>query len=209
MVFCLLIGDSHIPHRAKEIRKEILHELDELTSEQLFDYTFFTGDIIKAPNFIQFLKRRTEKTFFGVVGNMDYYNGNRNYPLYQELNLLLDSNKEFNIGLTHGAQIQPRGDHNQLEQLAIEKNSNILISGHTHKEEVYLTKKGILLINPGSVTGAWSFIASGIPSFSVVRINKQISNIQVSLYQLNIKNDEISKLDSYFVFENNKIQYKY
>ena len=209
MVLCLVIGDSHIPFRKKEISEIILNELDKLTTEQLFDYTFFTGDIIKAPNFIQFLNRRTEKNLFTVVGNMDYYYGNRNAPIYQELDLFLNSNKKLNIGLTHGAQIHPRGDHNQLEQFAIEKGNNILISGHTHKEDVFLTKKGILLINPGSVTGAWSFIASGIPSFSVIRINKQSNDIQVSLYQLNIKNDEISKLDSYFVFEKDNIQYKY
>ena len=209
MVLCLVIGDSHIPFRKKEISEIISNELDELITEKLFDYTFFTGDIIKAPNFIQFLNRRTEKNLFTVVGNMDYYYGNRNAPKYQELKILLDNKKKLCFGLTHGAQIQPRGDRSQLERLAIEKAINILISGHTHKEDVYLTKRGILLINPGSVTGAWSFIASGIPTFSVIRIKKQSSDIQVSLYQLNIKNNEISKLDSYFIFENNKIQYKY
>ena len=209
MVLCLLIGDSHIPYRAKEISQSILNRLDDLTTDQLFDYAFFTGDVIKAPDFIKFLERRTEKKFFIVVGNMDYYYGNRNAPIYQELKILFNNNDKLSIGLTHGAQIRPRGDHYQLEQLAIEKDNNILISGHTHKEEVYLTKKGITLINPGSVTGVWSFIASGIPSFSVIRINKQSGDIQVSLYQLNIKNDKITKLDSYFVFENDKIQYKY
>ena len=209
MVLCLLIGDSHLPYRAKDVSEIILNELDEMTTEQLFDHTFFTGDAIKAPDFMKFLERRTEKNFFIVLGNMDYYYGNRISPEYHELNILLNSNNKLNIGLIHGAQIRPRGDHSQLESLAIEKANNILISGHTHKEEVFLTKKGILLINPGSVTGAWSFISSGIPSFSAIRINKQNNDIQVSLYQLNTKNNEISKLDSYYIFENNRIHYKY
>jgi putative phosphoesterase len=208
MVLCLLIGDSHIPYRAKEVSQQILKKLDALTTRQLFDYTFFTGDVINAPNFIKFLRRRTENDFFVVVGNMDYYYGNRDAPLYQEVDILLNSNK-LKVGLTHGAQIRPRGDHTQLEQLAIEKGDNILISGHTHKEDVFLTKKGILLINPGSITGAWSFVASGIPTFSVIRIDPQKKDIDVSLYQLNIKNNKISKLDSYFIFENNEIKYKY
>ena len=207
-MLCLLIGDSHIPYRAKEISQQILKKLDALTTKQLFDYTFFTGDVINAPNFIKFLRRRTENDFFVVVGNMDYYYGNRDAPLYQEVDILLNSNK-LKIGLTHGAQIRPRGDHTQLEQLAIEKGDNILISGHTHKEEVFLTKKGILLINPGSITGAWSFVASGIPTFSIIRIDTQEKNVDVILYQLNMKNNKISKQDSYFIFENDKIQYKY
>lgn len=204
----LVLGDSHIPRRAKEVSQQILKKIDALTTNQLFDYTFFTGDVINAPDFIKFLRRNTENDFFAVVGNMDYYNGNREAPIYQELDILLNS-KKLKIGLTHGAQIRPRGDHSQLEQLAIEKGNIILISGHTHKEEVFLTKKGILLINPGSVTGAWSFIASGIPTFSIIRIDTHTQNIDVSLYQLNLKNNQISKLDSYFIFENNKIQYKY
>ena len=210
MVLCLLIGDSHIPYRKKNVSEIILNKLDDLTTNELFDYTFFTGDIVKAPNFIHFLKRRTEKNFFVVVGNMDYYYGNRDAPIYQELKILLENNKnELIIGLTHGAQIRPRGDHNQLEQFAIEKANNILISGHTHKEEVYLTKKGILLINPGSVTGAWSFLASSIPSFSILIINEDTKDITVSLYQIDIKSDKIYELESHFIINNNQIRYKF
>ena len=132
-----------------------------------------------------------------------------NSPIYQKLDIFFEDKDKVSIGLTHGSQIKPRGNHIQLEDLAINKKNNIIVTGHTHKEEIFLTSNGILLINPGSVTGAWSFIASGIPTFSIIRIDTHTQNIDVSLYQLNLKNNQISKLDSYFIFENNKIQYKY
>jgi putative phosphoesterase len=109
------------------------------------------------------------------------------------------------IGLTHGAQVEPRGDLSQLENLAIEKRYNILISGHTHREEVFLTKKGILLINPGSVTGAWSFVASKNPSFIVLRVNENSKEIQVSLFQLNAQIGEIKESKLHFIFKEYKI----
>ena len=171
-----------------------------------FDYIFFTGDLIKAPEFIDFLNQRTNKDIFIVIGNMDFYGGNRDAPVYQELKIpFYDEN--ITIGLTHGAQIQPRGDHLQLETLAIEKNFNILIIGHTHKEELFLTKNGILLLNPGSVTGAWSFVASGIPSFITLNIQSKTREIDVNLFQLEKNN--INVLSSYYLFKNNRIDYKF
>ncbi|MFW9820672.1 MAG: YfcE family phosphodiesterase, partial [Candidatus Thorarchaeota archaeon] len=165
MMRILCIGDAHVPVRAKDLPIQIYEKLDELTEESLFHYTFFTGDLINFPKLIDFLNQKTKRTLFNVIGNMDYYYGNRDSPNYQKLVISFEDNDEVILGLTHGAQINPRGDHDQLEVLAQEKGYTILVSGHTHKEEVFLTRKGILLINPGSVTGAWSFVASGIPSF--------------------------------------------
>ena len=203
---CLLIGDSHIPKRAKSVPDKIIDKLEELTNAELFDYTFFTGDLIKAPEFIKFLERitKTSKNLFFVIGNMDYYGGNRNSPVFQELKLLFPDDINITVGLTHGAQIQPRGDYMQLESLAIEKSSNILISGHTHKEEIFLTDK-VLLLNPGSVTGAWSFVASGIPSFMVLKIKEDTKEINLSLFQLDKKTQKISELKSYFIFKDNRV----
>ena len=140
---------------------------------------------------------------------MDYFAGNRDAPIYQELMLSFSNKEKITIGLTHGSQIKPRGDHSQLEKLAIKMKYNILISGHTHKEEIFLTKNGILLLNPGSVTGAWSFVASRIPSFILVHINEIKKDINVNLIQFNSKSDKISEYKSYFIFKNNQIHYKY
>ena len=210
MVRCLVIGDSHIPRRAKSVPDEIIDKLNELTIQKSFDYTFFTGDLITAFDFIDFLNSKTLNDVFIVIGNMDYYGGNKNAPDYQKLEVDFLGNEKLTIGLTHGHRIEPRGDHSQLEYLAIsDKRYNILISGHTHKEEIFLTNKGILLLNPGSVTGAWSFIASGIPSFIIIQINEETKEIDVTLLQLDKRSKNFDELKSYFIFENNIIQYRY
>jgi putative phosphoesterase len=202
MIYLLAIGDAHIPHRAREIPSKIYEKLDTLTREHLFNYTFFTGDVIDAPQFLDFLKLRTKQDFFRVIGNMDYYGGNRDAPVFQKLKL----SNQLSIGMTHGSQISPRGDHGQLEILAMENDYNILISGHTHKEEITLTKNGILLINPGSVTGAWSFVASQIPSFTVIDVNENADQIKVILYRLNVGENTISETQDYFRFDGNAIK---
>jgi len=201
----LIIGDSHIPSRTTKIPDEICSKIKELTKLELFNYTFFTGDLIKYPELIEFLNSKTAKDVFIVVGNMDYFEGNRNLPVYQELNLPLGK-VYLKIGLIHGAQIEPRGDRMQLEDLAIEKGDQILISGHTHKEDVFLTEKGILLLNPGSSTGAWSFIASGVPSFIVLFVEDKSKEISASLFQLDRNSHNIKESKFRFKLKNNKVQ---
>ncbi|MFX1308693.1 MAG: YfcE family phosphodiesterase [Promethearchaeota archaeon] len=202
----MCIGDSHVPIRAKDLPAQICKQIDESTQTELYDYTFFTGDLINFPKFIDFLKQKTKKrTIFRVIGNMDYYYGNRDSPNYQKLDISLKDNDKITLGLTHGDQIKPRGDHSQLENLAIENEYNILVSGHTHKEEVFLTKKGILLINPGSVTGAWSFVASGVPSFIELYINENNKSIIINLFQFDKQSREIAVSQSNFTLKDNRI----
>jgi putative phosphoesterase len=205
MVRILCIGDSHIPNRAKEIPERIYDELDTLTKDRLFDFTLFTGDVIKFPKLLGYLNLKTNKNLYVVMGNMDYHYGNRDAPLHQKLVIPFEDNEKIILGLTHGAQISPRGDHSQLETLAIEKKYNLLVSGHTHKEEIYLTEKGILLINPGSVTGAWSFVASGIPSFIELKINESTKEISIDLIQIDKRSREIITLKSNYFFRDNRV----
>ena len=98
MKYLLAIGDSHIPRRAKEVPPKIYEKLEEIAGNHLFDYTFFTGDVIDAPQFLDFLKLKTRLDFFRVVGNMDYYGGNRDAPVFQKLDLFLPN--KLTIGLT-------------------------------------------------------------------------------------------------------------
>ena len=208
MIKLLAIGDSHLPRRAKSVPDQIIKKLEHLVEIEKFDYTFFTGDVVNAPKFMNFLNLITKRNLFVVIGNMDYYGGNRDAPVYRSLNISMGINDNLIVGLTHGHQISPRGDHSQLELIAIEKSFNVLISGHTHKEEIFLQKE-ILLLNPGSVTGAWSFVASGNPSFITLNIIKKTGEINVVLYQYDIRAARFKDLKSYFVFENNKIRHKY
>ncbi|MBA7562738.1 hypothetical protein ES708_04391 [subsurface metagenome] len=208
MIKLLAIGDSHIPRRAKSVPDQIIKKLEQLVELEKFDYTFFTGDVVNAPKFMNFLNLITKRNLFVVIGNMDYYGGNRDAPVYQDLNISMGNNDNLIVGLTHGHQVSPRGDRSQLELIAFEKSFNILISGHTHKEEIFL-QKDILLLNPGSVTGAWSFVASGNPSFITLSITGKMGEINVVLYQYDIRAAKLKDLKSYFVFENNKIRHKF
>ncbi|UCD01634.1 MAG: YfcE family phosphodiesterase [Promethearchaeota archaeon] len=204
----LCIGDSHVPIRANDLPGQIYNKINELTETKLFDYTLFSGDVINFPEFLDFLNKKTKRNLFRVIGNMDYYYGNRDSPTFQKLDIFFEDKHKFTIGLTHGSQIKPRGDHSQLENLAIEKYYNILVSGHTHKEEVFLTNKGILLINPGSVTGAWSFVASGIPTFIELYVDEKTKEITVNLYQIDKKTRQITDFVYYFILKNKQIQKK-
>jgi len=179
--------------------------LNELSETELFDFTLFSGDVIKFPKLLSYLGLKTKEEVLVVMGNMDYYSGNRDAPIYQQVVINFEDNDRIVVGLTHGTQISPRGDHMQLEILAIKRNYNILISGHTHKEEISLTEKGILLINPGSVTGAWSFVASRLPSFIELNINEKTKEIHGNLFQFDKRSREIVVLKSNYIFKNNHI----
>ena len=208
MVRILCIGDSHIPFRIKDLPMQIYNKINNLTSTELFDYTFFTGDLINFPELLDFLNQRTKRSLFKVIGNMDYYYGNRDSPTYQKLDVSFEDNDKITLGLTHGAQIRPRGDHDQLEILAQENGYTILVSGHTHKEEIFLTNKGILLINPGSVTGAWSFVASGIPSFIELSIDEKTKKVVINLFQVDKSTRKIMLSEFDFTLKDNQIYKK-
>jgi len=209
MVRILCIGDSHVPIRAKDLPMQIYDKINEITESELFDYTFFTGDLINFPKFLNFLNQKTKRSLFKVIGNMDYYYGNRDLPNYQKLDIFFEDDNKITLGLTHGAQIRPRGDHDQLENLAQKNGYTILVSGHTHKEEVFLTSEGILLINPGSITGAWSFVASGVPSFIEIYVDDRDKDICIKLFQFDKKRREVNVLEIYFTMKNNQIYKKY
>ena len=206
MVRCLIIGDTHIPRRAKDVDYRIYDKLTELAKDNPFDFTLFTGDEIKAPRFIGFLESKTKTKLYRVIGNMDYFDGHRDSPLYADLYIYFSDDTKITIGLTHGAQIEPRGDHKQLKALAIEKSYNILISGHTHHDNVRRTKNGVLLLNPGSVTGAWSFVASGIPSFMTLDINERDKSIMLILFKLERRSGQINEDKYNYVYFKNQIQ---
>ncbi len=206
MIKILAIGDSHIPRRAKNIPIQICEVLEKSVLNGKFDYTFFTGDVVKAPRFMNYLKKITKNEVLAVIGNMDYYGGNRNAPIHQHIQISLETKENLIVGSTHGHQINPRGDQAQLETLAIDNIYNVLISGHTHKEEVVLTNIGVLLLNPGSVTGAWSFVASRNPSIIVLFLDEKTGEIDVSLHQYEIRSSELREKKYSFIFKNKTIQ---
>ncbi|MHA1252951.1 MAG: YfcE family phosphodiesterase [Candidatus Helarchaeota archaeon] len=172
----LVIGDFHYPDRAN-----YPSDIFEYLKGEIFDIVLCTGDLTD-PKILEELKK------FGKVkivqGNMDWRVKHTNKQILRI--------KDLRIGLIHGHQVRPRGDINKLFKLAKNLDVNILISGHTHAQSI-IKKDNIILINPGSATGAWSFVADGIPSFVIMEINKDRIIIEkIRLINNNFERDHLS-----------------
>lgn len=85
----------------------------------------------------------------------------------------------------------PWGDPNALAIVQRQLDVDILISGHTHKNEVNECE-GKWYINPGSVTGAYSTITPDVvPSFILLAI--QGSKVITYVYELHGDQVDVSK----------------
>jgi putative phosphoesterase len=74
---------------------------------------------------------------------------------------------QFKVGLIHGHQVVPWGDANSLAMIQRQLDVDILISGHTQKNEVS-EHEGKWFINPGSITGAYRLVALCLFLFDLV-----------------------------------------
>ncbi len=169
----LLIGDTHIPSRAKEIDQRIT---EKIRSEGV-DYLLCTGDLTDE-SVIDFYRDICSDCSLHVVsGNMDHL------PLRRKDEIEVGN---LRIGLIHGDGIYPRGDVKKLSDVAERMDVDILVSGHTHRpmiEEVRIGMKKVLLLNPGSATGAWGGSSSGgKPSFIILEVDDE--HIRIRLFEL-------------------------
>ncbi|MFX1487469.1 MAG: YfcE family phosphodiesterase [Promethearchaeota archaeon] len=163
----LVLGDFHMPERAKEIPRIIW----DFISKQEFDLIFCTGDLTNKSVLTQLEYLGPVKA---VRGNMDYLD----LPDHQIAEI-----GDFRIGMIHGHVVHPRGNLKQLFSIARRMKVDILVTGHTHSE--FLEKiENIIIMNPGSCTGAWGGgNYSGIPSFMTIEVKKE-KRLRIELYQL-------------------------
>lgn len=180
----LVLGDHHIPNRANFIPEKFRRML--------------------VPNKMQHI------ICTGNVGSKDQYNELRNlapnlHVVAGDSECVDDSSQmsfadtrvvqvgEFRIGLIHGHQVLPCGDHLALASIRRKLNVDILVSGHTHKNEV-VEHEGFFHINPGSITGAYSpFQEKVIPSFILLAV--QGANVVCYVYELIDDELEVSKTE--------------
>ncbi|MHA1791398.1 MAG: YfcE family phosphodiesterase [Promethearchaeota archaeon] len=204
----LIIGDFHVPDRAPEIPISLLNLVNE---NARYDAVACTGDLTKVKIIEPILNLWSDRKYV-VLGNMDYYSRNTKYfpreQVFSTENDIADRTP-IKIGVVHGHDIHPRGE---LEKLAVKSdklNVDVLISGHTHALSVDLvsTPKGrtVLLINPGSATGAWSFVASMKPSFIIMHAKAVKGGVEIKLkcFELDKYNDLIEELT--FLHDGNSI----
>jgi vacuolar protein sorting-associated protein 29 len=98
---------------------------------------------------------------------------------------------QFKIGITHGHQVVPWGDPHSLAMLQRQLDVDILVTGHTHKNEVN-EFEGKWFINPGSITGAYSTLTSEVtPSFILLAV--QGSKVVTYVYELRGDQVDVSK----------------
>lgn len=164
----LLIGDFHIPSRARKIPKPILNKI----REEKFDLILCTGDLTD---------QSVVKLLMGF-GKLHMVRGNMDYLTYPEEYRVRIEN--FTVGLTHGDHVYPRGDVHRLARFAMRRGVDVLIYGHTHHPSIneVTAEEGqrILLLNPGSATGVWSGGgAVGNPSFMMLEVKGSEAIVRV------------------------------
>jgi len=130
-----VVSDSHVPTRAEKIPEPIREKMKEA------DLIVHAGDFAEKPVY-NGIDEYGE--LIAVKGNCDFFDL-PNSETFQR------NNTEF--GVYHGTGINPRGDHETLQKIATEDlEADILITGHTHQEELTELENCIIL-NPGSCTG--------------------------------------------------------
>jgi len=137
----VIFSDSHIPRRAKELPAQFLKDAEKS------DLAVFLGDAT-SKLVIEEVRERVDIVY--VIGNMDHFDG-------PEIRTVEIGGKR--IGLLHGHQFG-RGDYSSIQAFAKQHNWDAVFTGHTHR----FFFNGYVL-NPGSVTGAYSVMADGIPSY--------------------------------------------
>ena len=108
-------------------------------------YIFFAGDLVTL-KVVEDLEANTSAEIICVYGNMDKHEVKKKYPRVAEAEIL-----GYKIKMAHMLHLIPYK----------KENLDIVIHGHTHKEEVSQYGKTVL-INPGSGTGAGNYRARSI-----------------------------------------------
>jgi len=168
----LVFGDTHMPTR----RSSIPSEFFEYIAATDYDLAFVTGDLVREPDMRAALPPLPRTIM--VRGNMDYSSSSESF--HRELSL-----EAFNILLIHGTQLRPRGNIEQLWEIADNIGAHVTIYGHTHKAAIDLHKSKLFL-NPGTLSGASSG-GGGRTDASFMELALKKNLIDVVLFKTNWK----------------------
>mmetsp|Transcript_31108 Transcript_31108/g.54650 ORF Transcript_31108/g.54650 Transcript_31108/m.54650 type:complete len:196 (+) Transcript_31108:34-621(+) len=167
-----VLGDMCIPDRVDKIPAEIENLIKEANNKP--KYVLCTGNLSSITP-LRWLQSISAPIMHIVRGDLD--DDKQQNPFEKKIRI-----GNFDIGLIHGHQIVPWGDAESLGALQRKMGVDVLISGHTHQAEV-LEYENRLLLNPGSITGAFNAITTkATPSFIVLSIEKSVMDIY--LYEL-------------------------
>ncbi len=139
MKHVLVFGDAHIPSRRDSIPPEFFDHIQQTK----YDLALVTGDLVRESD-LRAAMPPLPKCHI-VTGNMDY---GSSYDFHEAIRI-----ENLGFLLIHGTQLRPRGNIDQLWQIAVQMDLDVAIHGHTHKEEIKL-HRGKLVLNPGTISGA-------------------------------------------------------
>ena len=181
----LLLGDLHIPHRSTGIPDKFRRML----VPNKMQHVICTGNAGCAETYEQL--RSLAPNIHIVSGDFEAMpcgGGSVSYPETKVIQV-----GQFRIGVIHGHQVIPWGDHKSLEMIRRKLDVDILVNGHTHKQEV-VKHEGFFHINPGSITGAYSSVERKVtPSFILLAI--QGTKVVCYVYELIDGEVDVSKTE--------------
>jgi len=99
----------------------------------------------------------------------------------------------FRIGVIHGHQIVPHGSHDAKARMRRKLNVDILVTGHSHQNEVVL-RDGFYHINPGSISGASSAFSREVTA-SFILLAIQDNKLVCYVYELLDGEVQVSKTE--------------
>lgn len=179
----LVLGDMHIPHRASAIPEKFKRML----VPNKMQHVICTGNLGSKKNYDSL--RDLAPNVHVVSGDVEY-SGPQATPFPETC---VVSVGEFRIGVIHGHQAIPWGDHMALSMWRRKLGCDVLISGHTHNNEV-VEQEGFYHINPGSITGAYSpTMPDVVPSFVLLAV--QGAKVVCYVYELVDGEVDVSKTE--------------
>lgn len=132
----LLIADTHIPTRARDIPAEVWEAVDEA------DVVLHAGDWM-APEFASRLADRCTR-LVGVYGNNDGPELRQRFPEIAEVEL-----DGMRIAMVHETGAAKGRESRSAQRFP---NSDVLVFGHSHIPWDSTASNGLRLLNPGSPT---------------------------------------------------------
>ncbi|KAH7818200.1 Vacuolar protein sorting 29B (Vps29B) [Monocercomonoides exilis] len=165
----LVCGDFHIPHRAIDIPARF----KTLLVPGKIQHVLCTGNLCTKETF-DYLKTLSNDVH---VVRGDFDDTSLGYP--EEKVVTIGS---FKIGMIHGHQIVPWGDPDAIGIAQRRLDCDILVTGHTHQFQAYELESRFV-INPGSITGAYSVIGDGDTMASFVLMDIQGYKVTVYVYK--------------------------
>ena len=173
----LVLGDAHIPQRAAFIPEKF----QRMLLPNKMQHVICTGNLSTREQYDEI--RALAPNVHVVSGDFDE---GLQFPESKVITI-----GRFRIGLIHGHQIIPWGDQRALATFQRKLDVDVLVTGHTHKNDVS-EFDGKWFINPGSITGAYSSTQAEVtPSFVLLAV--QGDKIVTYVYELHGDNVQVSK----------------